>query len=134
MHLCCTGFVQSCQLFIVRQHSRIENGVKSLQQCARNEWDMSLALLWMECVDCGHPIFQNTILPNKVQNFLLPGSSYLEPAPCFCLSFYLCQFFQIFLENLSLLKNLLFTPITLIYDCVLRLCVFMLYALNLECI
>ena len=28
----------------------------------------------------------------------LPGSSYLEPAPSFCLSFYLCQFFQIFLE------------------------------------
>ena len=28
-----------------------------------------------------------------------------EPAPCFCPSFYLCQFFQIFLENLSLKKN-----------------------------
>ena len=38
---------------------------------------------------------QNTILPNKVQwsaLFLLPGSSYLEPTPCFCPSFYLCQF------------------------------------------
>ena len=25
--------------------------------------------------------------------FLLPGSSYLEPTPCFCLPFYLCQLF-----------------------------------------
>ena len=34
-----------------------------------------------------HPSVQNTILPNKVQwsaLFLLPGSSYLEPTPCFC--------------------------------------------------
>ena len=48
---------------------------------------------------------QNTIVPNKVQwsaLFLLPGSSYLEPTPCFCPSFCLCQFFRIFLENLSL--------------------------------
>ena len=27
------------------------------------------------------------------QRFLLLGSSYLEPAPCFCPSFYLCQLF-----------------------------------------
>ena len=33
------------------------------------------------------------------------SSSYLELAPWFCLPFYLCQFFQICLENLSLLKR-----------------------------
>ena len=35
-------------------------------------------------------------VPNKVQQsvlFLLPGSSYLEPTPCFCPSCYLCQSF-----------------------------------------
>ena len=76
----------------------------------------------------------DTILPNKVQwsaLFLLPGSSYLEPAPCFCLSFYLCHFFQIFLENLSLLKSHFFSPIVLTYDCVcVCMCVFVLYAFN----
>ena len=43
-----------------------------------------------------HPGVQNTILPNKVMwsaLFLLTGSSYLEPTPCFCLPFYLCQLF-----------------------------------------
>ena len=35
-----------------------------------------------------------------------------------------CQFFQIFLENLSLFKNLFFSPIALIYGCVcVRACV-----------
>ena len=89
-------------------------------------------------------------LPSTFQNFftftLLPGSSAVvqtsecseqhpseqspvvialwEPAPCFCPSFYLCQFFQIFLEKLSLLKNTFFSPIALIYDCVcVRTCV-----------
>ena len=67
------------------------------------------------------PVFLNTILPNKVQwsaHFLLIiiGSSYLEPNPCFCLLFCLCQFFQIFPENHSLFKNLFFSPIALIYD------------------
>ena len=41
-----------------------------------------------------HPSVQNTILPNKVlwsALFLLPGSSYLEPTPCFCPPFCLCQ-------------------------------------------
>ena len=38
--------------------------------------------------------------------FLLPDSSYLEPTPCFCPSFYPCRFFLIFLENLSLFENL----------------------------
>ena len=32
--------------------------------------------------------------------------SYLEAAPCFCLSCYLCQFFQGVLQNCSLFKNL----------------------------
>ena len=44
----------------------------------------------------GHPSVQNTILPNKVlwsALFLIPGSSYLEPTPCFCPPFYLCQLF-----------------------------------------
>ena len=74
---------------------------------------------------CKHRSVQNTILPNKVQwlvPFLIPGSSYLEPAPCFYPSFYFCQFFQIFLESLSLLKTLLFSPIALIYTTV-SLCV-----------
>ena len=123
VHLCFTGFVQSCQLSIVRQKSRIENGVKSLQQCARNEWDMSLALLWMECVDCGHPIFQNTILPNKLQNFLLPGSNYLKPAPCFCHSTSVSSF-EFFLETFLFLKTFSSLPLPW-YTTV---CVFMLYA------
>ena len=38
------------------------------------------------------------------------------PAPCFCTSLYLCQFFQIFLENLSRLKSLFFSSIALIYN------------------
>ena len=74
---------------------------------------------------CRHPCVQNTILPNKVQwsaLFLLPGSSYLKPAPCFCLPFYLCQLFEIFLENLSLLKKLFFSSTALISG--IRLCVF----------
>ena len=51
---------------------------------------------------------------------LLPGSSYLEPAPCFCPSFYLCQFFKfkIFLENVALFKSLFFSPIALIHNSV----------------
>ena len=43
-----------------------------------------------------HLSVQNTILLNKVlwsALFLLPGSSYLEPTPCFCPPFYLCQLF-----------------------------------------
>ena len=41
--------------------------------------------------------------------FLLPGSKYLEPTPCFCLSFWICQFLQIFLGNLSFFKILFFS-------------------------
>ena len=53
---------------------------------------------------------QNVIrLPNKAQwsalFIVLPGSSYLVPAPCFCPSFYLCQFFHCFF---SFLKTFLF--------------------------
>ena len=36
-----------------------------------------------------HPSEQSPV----VSALLLPASSYLEPSPCFCLSFYLCQFF-----------------------------------------
>ena len=73
-----------------------------------------------------------------MQRFLLPGSSYLEPAPCFRPSFYLCQFFQIFLKKLSLLRNLLFSPIALIVirlplSLSLSVCArFVLYALTFE--
>ena len=72
-----------------------------------------------------HPPVQNTILPHTVQwsaFFLLPGSSYLEPAPCLCPSFCICQFFQIFLENLSLFKTLFFSPIALIHNSVHVVC------------
>ena len=61
-----------------------------------------------------HPSVQNTILPNKVlwsALFLSPGSSYLEPTRCFRPSFYLCQFFQIFLDSLSLSKTLSSVPL-----------------------
>ena len=37
------------------------------------------------------PSFRNKVLWSAL--FLLPGSSYLEPAPCFCPPFYLCQLF-----------------------------------------
>ena len=60
------------------------------------------------------PSVQNTILPNKVlwsALFLSPGSCYLEPAPCFRPSFCLCQFFQIFLDSLSLSKTLSSLPL-----------------------
>ena len=85
-------------------------------------------------------VFKNTILPNKVlwsALFLLSGSSYLVPAPCFCPSFYLHHFVQIFLENLSLLKSHFFSPIVLTYDSVcvcmcVCMCVFALYALNFK--
>ena len=89
-----------------------------------------------------HPSVQNTILPNKVlwsALFLLPGSSYLKPAPCFCLPFYLCQLFEIFLENLSLLKKLFFSSTALIsgirlcvFACVWCVCMCVLYVLNFK--
>jgi len=71
----------------------------------------------------------------NLKTIFLPGFSYLEPAPSFYPSIYLCQFSKIFLENLSLLKRLFFSPIALIYDFVCacvraggRACV--LYTLN----
>ena len=73
-----------------------------------------------------HPSVQNTILPNKVlwsAFFLSPGSGYLEPAPCFCPPFCFCQLFSIFLENLSLFKNLFFSFIALICDWCVCVCV-----------
>ena len=93
-----------------------------------------------------HLSVQNTILMWSVL-FLLPGSSYLEPVPCFCPPFYLCQLLKTFLENLSLFKNLFFSPIALICIWCVCMCVqvsvyvracvcvcaFMLYACK-ECV
>ena len=53
---------------------------------------------------CRHPSVQSTILSHK---YIGQYSFYYQvPTPCFCPSCYLCQFFQIFLENHSLFKNL----------------------------
>ena len=54
--------------------------------------------IWF-CVSQGNKYllsFTNSLTTEKLR----------EPAPCFCPSFYLCQFFQIFLENLSLKKKI----------------------------
>ena len=54
------------------------------------------------------PGVQMAILPNYVQwsaLFLLPGSNYLEPTPCFCPSFNLCHFFQLFQSHYSEIQN-----------------------------
>ena len=64
---------------------------------------------------------QNTIFSNKVQwspHFLVPSSNYKEPAANFYLSHILCQFFQIFLENLSLFQLFYFSPTALRCLCV----------------
>ena len=53
------------------------------------------------------PNVQNTILLHKVIALSLPGSNYLEPTPCFCPSLFTCQFFRIFLANLSFQKRFL---------------------------
>ena len=42
----------------------------------------------------------------------------MEPIHCFCLTCYLCQFFEIFLENHSPFKNFFFSAITPRYECV----------------
>ena len=56
-----------------------------------------------------------------------------EPAPCFCPSFYLCQWFEIFLENLSLLKKtFLQSHCPDIWLCVCCVCVHSCCALNFE--
>ena len=49
---------------------------------------------------CAHYVQRPALL-------IIPGSSYLEPAPSFCPSCYLCLFppLQVFLKNLSLFKN-----------------------------
>ena len=44
------------------------------------------------------------------------GSYYQESTPCSCSSRYLCQFFEIFLENLSLFDSLFSNPIALMYE------------------
>ena len=63
--------------------------------------------------------FTNSVLASGESNchslpfILLQGSNYLELTPCFFLLCCLCELFQSFLENLSLSKNLFFSPITL---------------------
>ena len=81
----------------------------------------------------------------RIPSFRWSSYSYLKTSPCLCPLFCLCQFFQIFLENLSLLINLFFSPIALIDDhvcvcvcvCVcacVRACVraLVMYTLNFE--
>ena len=61
---------------------------------------------------CRHLSVQNTMLLHKVKwlvLFLLPSSNNMEQAPCLYPSCILCQFFQIFLENLSLFKKFFFS-------------------------
>ena len=77
-----------------------------------------------------HPSVQNIILSHKVNwsaLFFVPSSNNMEPTPCFYLLHFLCQFLQIFVENLSLLENISSVPIPE-GDCVcqgvcLRMCV-----------
>ena len=55
------------------------------------------------CSSANTLVLGNAIVLHKVQwsaVFLFLGSSCLEPTPCFIPSYHLCQFFQIFLENL----------------------------------
>ena len=73
-----------------------------------------------------HLRMQHTFLLHKVKwsaLFLLPSSNNMEQTPHFCLSRILCQFLQIFLENLSLSANFFFIPPALRCLCVSR-CVF----------
>ena len=64
---------------------------------------------------------------------LLPGSDYLEPTSCFCLSYYLCQFFQIFFEKFSIFKKLFSNPIAQRCVCVCVCVHVCMYVLNLCC-
>ena len=66
-----------------------------------------------------HSSVQNTIFPNKVQwsvLFLLPGSSYLEPALCFCP--FSVSSLKSSLIFFPLFKSLFFSPTAPIYDSV----------------
>ena len=75
---------------------------------------------------CRHPSFQITLLSHKVKwsaFFLLPSSNSMEQASRFYPSRILCQFLQIFPENLYLFKNVFFRHLTLRCLCVSR-CVF----------
>ena len=57
-----------------------------------------------------------------VVSALSPGSRYLEPAPCFCLSFYLSVLLN--LKNLSLLKRFSLVPLPwYMRECFFFLCV-----------
>ena len=72
-----------------------------------------------------HPNVQNTLLSHKVKwsaLFLLPRSNNMEQTPHFYPSRILCQFLQIFPENLSLFENLFFSPLALRCLCV-KVCV-----------
>ena len=61
--------------------------------------------------------------------FLVSGSSYLEPNPCFCLSFCLCQFFESSLKTFLFLKPFSSVPLprdvcgwVCVCVCILNLC------------
>ena len=69
---------------------------------------------------CRHPGVQNTLLSHGVKwsaLFLVPSSNNMEQAPRFYSSRILCQFLQIFLESLSLFKNVSFSPLALRCPC-----------------
>ena len=73
-----------------------------------------------------HLSVQNTLLSHKVKwsaLFLVPNSNNMGPTPRFYPSRILCQFLQIFLENLPLFENFFLSPPALRRLCVSR-CVF----------
>ena len=70
---------------------------------------------------CRYLSVQNIILSQKIKwsaLFLLPSSNNMEQTPRFYPSRILCQFLQIFLENLSPFKNFFFIPPALRCLCV----------------
>ena len=109
------GILQNKKVTLHQWHQQSKNK----QKCPHFVPCINVAAVQESDLFCRHLSGQNPILPNKVQwSALLPGSSCLEPTPCFCPSFYIYQFFQVFLENLSLFKNPPFTPIAQRYKCV----------------
>ena len=74
---------------------------------------------------CRYLSIQNTILSHKVKwlaLFLLLSSNNVEQSPHFYPSCILCQFLQIFPENLSLFKNFFYVLCTCIYNKTLFSC------------
>ena len=107
----------------------------SMHQCCCCSGVKSL-LQTPECSE-SHSSEQSPVVCSLSPNHQAPAVWNHLAAPCFCPSFYLCQFFQIFFENFSLFKNHSFTPVAQRYMCVcvcVCVCVYMcvLYALNLE--